>query len=1013
MIAARLFIALLVAIQVFITSMTLAQDNCATPFIAKTQLTWQKKILSLRTRTQPARLASSIQYIPIRFHVVRRNDGTGGISLSSLNQSLVLLNQAYQPAGIAFYMCGAAPHYIDDTALFDYDISEEEVLADGNDVANAVNVYLTNTILYSGVQATGYSYYPGSISITNRLFIKASQITGNTFLHEMGHYFNLYHTFENSTSSLVDDRELVIRPGEPQQGRLLAPNCAETGDLVCDTPADPYNTSGATVSGCQYTGTITDANGDRYSPALNNLMSYYSGCNSTTNMFTAGQYARIIDGISLRLEPGNEYTLNCAGNPTIPTNLTATLAQTGVQVQFSYPGNDASGFIIERSTSPTGSFTAIGSTPPDSFSYTDGTVSSNTTYYYRVKASNASTQYSAVQRVDVGLFYCIPVYVWPIANFVPKIADFILTGSQTTLRSTSTGAGPAGYADFSATELAVQPGRTYSFTASALSGGSGSYINQHLTIWLDSNQDGVLSDSEILYQSSASQFMSPTVRTTLTIPASFTLGKARLRLRSQYSPDGLVRSPCATYNYGETEDYTLRADLPTCFTLSATAIAVHCAGGQDGVVSLSLSGGTSPFSFSLNNKVQTTGTFTGLPAGSYTATVSDAIACRQSLVIIVSQPAAVTATLVGSTTSCGTRTVSLSVTVTGNQGPYSLQISNGLSTSTLSGYVSGAGIPVFPSQTTSYSLLAVSDVGGCPGALLGTAATATVNPVPTATITPQSISACTGQSVTLVASGGSLYQWNTGGSSVSLVATTTGVYMATVTTDFGCSGIATASVQLVDCPRSVLFQGKVLLEGFTSSTTGLMHSLLVSGNLLPKQQPYSAAPWSYSGTETVTSIPANVTDWMLVMARNAAGTILAKKAIFVRNDGILLSLDGSEGILFPPLTGPVYVSLHHRSHLAVQSSSPITDNQLVDFTLDATAVRGSGQLQLVGGKLAMHAGDFDANDIINSLDFNKWKVNASTVNKYLPADSDGNGIINNKDFNHWMLNRSKIGTPGL
>ncbi|MBO0948161.1 GEVED domain-containing protein [Fibrella forsythiae] len=992
----------------------MAQDDCATPAISNAQLAWQSKLLALQSRTQSTRLANTLQYIPIRFHVVRRSDGTGGLSISSLNQSLVLLNQVYQPAGVAFYMCGSTPHYIDNTALFDYDTSEEDALADGNDVSNAVNVYLLNTINYGGVQATGYSYYPGSLSITNRLFVQASQVTGNTLLHELGHYFNLYHTFQNSISSQVTDRELVIRPGDPQQSRLLVPNCSETGDLVCDTPADPYGLSGATVAGCQYTGTVTDANGDRYSPALNNLMSYYSGCSSPSNSFTPGQYARIMDGVSIRLDPGNEYTLHCADNPLAPTNLTISFIQTGVRIQFTYTGTDASGFLIERATSPTGSFTAIGSTPPGSFSFTDGTVVSNTTYYYRVKASNASTQYSAVQRIDVGLFYCIPAYAWPIANFVPKISDFILAGSQTTLRSIATGAGPAGYSDYSATELGVLPGRAYSFTASAITGLSGSYITQHLTIWLDSNQDGLLTDPEILYQSTTSQFMNPRVQNVITIPASFTLGKARLRLRSQYSPDGLVRSSCTTYNYGETEDYTLRSDVPTCFTLSATATAVHCAGGQDGVVSLSVAGGTSPFSFTLNNQLQPTGTFAGLAAGSYTATVTDATAsCKQSLTITVSQPTAVTASLVGSTTSCGAQTLSLSVVLTGNAPPYSLQISNGASVSTVSGYVDGASISVFPSQTTSYSLLSVTDADGCPGTLQSRIATATVNPVPTASISPQSASACTGQSVTLTASGGSIVRWDTGVSSASLVATATGVYTVTVTSDAGCSGSATASVQMVDCSRTLLFQGKVLLEGFTSATTGLMHTLLASNNLLPKQQPYSGTPWSYSGTEAVTTIPANVTDWILVMARNATGSILAKKAVFVRNDGIILSLDGSEGVLFPSLTGPVYVSLHHRSHLAVQSSNTISDNQLMDFTASVSTVRGTNQMAPVGGKLAMYSGDYDANDIINSLDFNKWKINASTINKYLSADGDGNGVINNKDYNRWMLNRSKIGTPGL
>ncbi|MEO1628264.1 MAG: T9SS type A sorting domain-containing protein, partial [Bacteroidota bacterium] len=72
------------------------------------------------------------------------------------------------------------------------------------------------------------------------------------------------------------------------------------GDLLCDTPADPYRGDDtpcmASPDGCTYTGmlangdTIRDLNGQLYQPDESNYMSYYN-CRSS---FTPGQYDRML-----------------------------------------------------------------------------------------------------------------------------------------------------------------------------------------------------------------------------------------------------------------------------------------------------------------------------------------------------------------------------------------------------------------------------------------------------------------------------------------------------------------------------------------------------------------------------------------------------------------------------------------------------------------------------------------------------------------------------------------------
>jgi hypothetical protein len=212
---------------------------------------------------------------------------------------------------------------------------------------------------------------------------------------------------------------------------------------------------------------------------------------------------------------------------------------------------------------------------------------------------------------------------------------------------------------------------------------------------------------------------------------------------------------------------------------------------------------------------------------------------------------------------------------------------------------------------------------------------------------------------------------------------------------------------VVDCELITTVKTKVYFEGLLNGST--MRTDLLTKNLLPKQQPFNTSPWNYAGSESVINFPANVSDWVLVVARHSDGMILAKKAAFIRNDGVLLNIDGTEGIAMANLMGDVFISIHHKSHIAVMSNTAITSNVLYDFTSSQSQAKGSLQQKLLGTSWSVYSGDFDQNGLNNNLDFNLWKQKGAAVNQYLNVDGDGNGIVNNLDINLWMRNRSKVG----
>lgn len=156
----------------------------------------------------------------------------------------------------------------------------------------------------------------------------------------------------------------------------------------------------------------------------------------------------------------------------------------------------------------------------------------------------------------------------------------------------------------------------------------------------------------------------------------------------------------------------------------------------------------------------------------------------------------ITAEISGTKDICPGADATISAAITGGIAPYTLIYSpdGGTTTLTVNNYQSGEAITLSPASTTTYTLVSVTDGNGCT-ADLGGSATLTVTTPPTASIsgTPTGCG-----SVSLIASGGTTYQWN--GGSTPLQAentfTSSGTYTVTVTNEAGCSSEASVEVTI-------------------------------------------------------------------------------------------------------------------------------------------------------------------------------------------------------------------------
>jgi len=186
---------------------------------------------------------------------------------------------------------------------------------------------------------------------------------------------------------------------------------------------------------------------------------------------------------------------------------------------------------------------------------------------------------------------------------------------------------------------------------------------------------------------------------------------------------------------------------------------------------------------------------------------------------------------------------------------------------------------------------------------------------------------------------------------------------------------------------------------------------------VPFAQPYNTSPWNYAGTEFVSTIPADVVDWILIELRDAPnaseanlGTILDQKAGFILNNGEVVDIDGTSILNFEVyVDNNLFVVVYHRNHLPVMSANPLVlsgGTYTYDFTTDISKAYNSGQ-KLIGAEAALYSGDANADGSVNSSDKSLWNT-LSGNSGYLPEDYNMDGQVNNPDKNDlWVPNEGE------
>ena len=177
-------------------------------------------------------------------------------------------------------------------------------------------------------------------------------------------------------------------------------------------------------------------------------------------------------------------------------------------------------------------------------------------------------------------------------------------------------------------------------------------------------------------------------------------------------------------------------------------------GKKNGTITVTATGGVSPYSYLWNTSPQQTGnTATGLAAGTYTVTVTDNNGCTGTFSTSIINEGGPTVDITGASPICAGGSVTLTANASGWTAPITYSWSPGGMTT--------SSVTVSPGSTTTYTVV-VTDGNGCSASK---SVEVLVNPKPQVTITPLNPVICQGFSVSLTAitSGGTptfSYLWS-------------------------------------------------------------------------------------------------------------------------------------------------------------------------------------------------------------------------------------------------------------
>lgn len=354
---------------------------------------------------------------------------------------------------------------------------------------------------------------------------------------------------------------------------------------------------------------------------------------------------------------------------------------------------------------------------------------------------------------------------------------------------------------------------------------------------------------------------------------------------------------------------------------------VSCFGGTDGTAQVTVSGGTTPYAYAWSSGAIDM-TATGLTAGTYLVTVTDALSDVKTSQVVISEPTAISVSITNSTnlTCYQSKNGSATALATGGVSGYSYTWSNGRQGATLTGLIA-----------KTYMVMA-TDSNGC----VSDADTVVLSQPSPLQINSTVVNANCGQSdgsLSINVQGGTTpytYNWSGGSSSASLTSILSGAYDLTLTDGAGCKKMTKVMVGDNDGPTVTISS---VVAANCGGADGEVYITVTGG-----QNPY-AYLWN-NGVTNKNLLSAEAGEVSVVVTDNngcsgAAQTTITSNGtdapsisgyVTTQNSGFIVT-SGTVNILVPNPYGNAYVkvdstALDQNGYYAFDAVLPIGDYSL-------------------------------------------------------------------------------------
>ncbi len=294
--------------------------------------------------------------------------------------------------------------------------------------------------------------------------------------------------------------------------------------------------------------------------------------------------------------------------------------------------------------------------------------------------------------------------------------------------------------------------------------------------------------------------------------------------------------------------YEINVNTPNMLLANAVTTDVSCNNGSDGTATVTPSGGVGPYTYLWMPGGSTAPDPSGLPAGNYTVSVTDATNCTVTASAVINEPTAISISDITTPETCGDSNGTADITVTGGTAPYTYLWSTGSMDEDPDNFGEG-----------DYDVI-VTDANGC-----SDIHTVTIDApgAPNVSLIPSDAS-CNGDAdggINVTVTSGIppfSFLWSTGDITEDLTAVIAGDYTLTITDNDGCTTIYTETVgQPVELTASTIGPNNILCNGGSNGSI----TLDVVGGTMPYsfdwdngapdvQDPFGLSAGTYNVTVT-------------------------------------------------------------------------------------------------------------------------------------------------------------------